>query len=218
VGATCETRSRTRPSAGLREIAPAGFLAQVNVLVLELVLEGLDLVERLSQQLLGAFAVHRVREDLAHQADPVDGLLVPGPVLAEGSGRDGADVAVPDGDRHGEVRLHAEHPGVRPLSLGFRGKLVQHARHRDHVAGRQRAVVPGQSRPGGTRRRRELQALPHPDVGAEQAAVGLDEEERAPIGAQPLGEQAQRALDLTVNGLDGQAREPVRQVRNQAAE
>jgi hypothetical protein len=57
--------------------------AQVLVLRLQLVAQGADLLDLKAQLLLRALAVHRVGEDLAHQPDAVDRLLVPGPVIAE---------------------------------------------------------------------------------------------------------------------------------------
>ena len=142
--------------------------------------------------------------------------VVPGPVVAEGPGGQGADVAAPHGYRHGEIRPHAARADIGALPLRFLGKVVRQARQRDHVARRQRAPYHGAE--AGDRRRRGLHAFPCPEVGLDQAALRCDQGERAPVGAQHFDEQAQRPLDLPVHLLDGQAREAGRQVRLQATE
>jgi hypothetical protein len=200
----------------VREVAAPDLLAQVDILLLELVLEGADLLELEAQLLLAALAVHRVRDDLADQASPVDRFLVPGPVLAKRPGGEGAHVAAPDSDRHAQVRLHSGQPRVLAFALRVRGQIVGQTRERDGVASCQRADVP--RHPRDDRRRRGRQAFPGPGMGHCQAAVGVDQVERASVGAQQLDEEAQRPRDLPVHGLDGQACEPGRQVRNQATE
>ena len=138
----------TRPH-DLRGIAPLpDFVAQVHVVVLQLVPESFDVPERGLELSFRFRPGERFREDLRHEFKPRHKCPGPPPGCTGRGEREAPEDRAVGLERHGDGRARLKAAECREVGGGFRGQIVE-GRNRDGFA---RQDAPGH--PGEVVRRR----------------------------------------------------------------
>jgi hypothetical protein len=175
------------------------LLAQRDVLFLEAIPQGADLVEVREQFGVAALAIEGAGEDLTDdpQAVDVEGRPRPGP--REVARRDGALDLSGYRERQRHDRAHADARRVLPLGLRVRWKVARQVRVDEFAARLERFEVPRKDR-GHHRGRARFNPLAlGPDARVDEGReIRRELEKRRAVRVEPLHDHAQRERHLLV--------------------